>query len=126
MSARLRSSIRSGFTSRRVRSSPAAWDRCRELAEQAQVLVTCHESGAAPRLEIHGDDDIMQALDAGCHVLGEKPISNEIPKAEQMVAKAREKKLLLWSVDQTESSTVTMPAIVSCASSTSSGSGFLK
>lgn len=37
----------------------------------------------------------MQALDAGAHVLCEKPISNEIPKAEQMVAKAREKKLCL-------------------------------
>lgn len=35
----------------------------------------------------------MQALEAGCHVLGEKPISNEISKAEEMVAKAREKGL---------------------------------
>jgi predicted dehydrogenase len=35
----------------------------------------------------------IQALNAGCHVLGEKPISNEIDKAEQMVALAREKKL---------------------------------
>lgn len=35
----------------------------------------------------------MQALEAGCHVLGEKPISNEIACAEQMVAKAREKGL---------------------------------
>lgn len=34
----------------------------------------------------------MQALEAGCHVLGEKPICNEISQAEQMVAKAREKK----------------------------------
>ncbi len=33
----------------------------------------------------------MQALEAGCHVLGEKPICNEIAKAEEMVAKAREK-----------------------------------
>ncbi len=33
----------------------------------------------------------MQALDAGCHVLCEKPICNEIPQAEEMVAKAREK-----------------------------------
>ncbi len=32
----------------------------------------------------------LQALEAGCHVLGEKPICNEIPKAEEMVAKARE------------------------------------
>ncbi len=33
----------------------------------------------------------MQALEAGCHVLCEKPISNEIPPAEEMVAKAQEK-----------------------------------
>jgi predicted dehydrogenase len=33
----------------------------------------------------------MQALETGCHVLGEKPISNEIDQAEQMVARAREK-----------------------------------
>lgn len=33
----------------------------------------------------------MQALEAGCHVLCEKPISNEIPQAEAMVAKARER-----------------------------------
>jgi len=35
----------------------------------------------------------MQALEAGCHVLGEKPISNEIPQAVEMVAKAKEKGL---------------------------------
>ena len=35
----------------------------------------------------------MEALEAGCHVLCEKPISNEIPLAEEMVAKAREKGL---------------------------------
>jgi predicted dehydrogenase len=35
----------------------------------------------------------MQALEAGCHVLGEKPISNEIAKAEEMVASARAKGL---------------------------------
>jgi len=35
----------------------------------------------------------MQALDAGCHVLCEKPICNEIGPAEEMVAKAREKRL---------------------------------
>lgn len=32
----------------------------------------------------------MQALAAGIHVLGEKPISNEIPLAEEMVAKGKE------------------------------------
>jgi len=31
----------------------------------------------------------MQALAAGCHVLGEKPISNDIAQAEEMVALAR-------------------------------------
>lgn len=35
----------------------------------------------------------MQALEAGCHVLCEKPISNEIRFAEEMVAKAKEKNL---------------------------------
>ncbi len=33
----------------------------------------------------------IQALEFGCHVLGEKPISNEIADAEKMVAKAKEK-----------------------------------
>ncbi len=37
----------------------------------------------------------LQALEAGAHVLVEKPISNEIPQAEAMVAKAREKNLCL-------------------------------
>lgn len=36
----------------------------------------------------------LQALEAGCHVLGEKPISNEIAKAEEMVARARQKGVL--------------------------------
>ena len=35
----------------------------------------------------------LQALDAGAHVLCEKPICNEIDKAEEMVARAREKRL---------------------------------
>lgn len=33
----------------------------------------------------------IQAIEAGCNVLGEKPISNEIEEAEEMVARAREK-----------------------------------
>lgn len=32
----------------------------------------------------------IQAIEAGCHVLGEKPISNNISHGEEMVAKARE------------------------------------
>ena len=35
----------------------------------------------------------MEALEAGLHVLGEKPISNDIVQAEKMVVKAREKGL---------------------------------
>src|ERR1700740_1863595 len=35
----------------------------------------------------------MELLRAGIPVLGEKPISNEIPKAEEMVALAKEKRL---------------------------------
>ena len=34
----------------------------------------------------------MQALEAGCHVLGEKPISNDIAEAQKMVAKAKAKR----------------------------------
>lgn len=33
----------------------------------------------------------MQALEFGCHVLGEKPISNEVEEGEEMVAKAASK-----------------------------------
>lgn len=33
----------------------------------------------------------MQALEAGCHVLGEKPIANEIQRAEEMAALAKRK-----------------------------------
>ncbi|MCX6048403.1 MAG: Gfo/Idh/MocA family oxidoreductase [Chloroflexi bacterium] len=35
----------------------------------------------------------MQALEFGCHVLGEKPISNEVEEGEEMVAKAKAKGL---------------------------------
>lgn len=36
--------------------------------------------------------------------------------AKALFAKAREKKFLLWSIDQPESSTVSMPAVVACGS----------
>jgi predicted dehydrogenase len=35
----------------------------------------------------------LQALEVGCHVLGEKPICNDIAKAQEMVTKARERGL---------------------------------
>lgn len=38
-------------------------------------------------------EPVMQALDAGLHVLCEKPICNQIEPAEEMVRKAREKRL---------------------------------
>jgi predicted dehydrogenase len=38
---------------------------------------------------------VMQCLEAGKHVLGEKPISNNIEHAREMVAKAKEKGVLL-------------------------------
>jgi len=37
----------------------------------------------------------LEALEAGCHVLCEKPLSNEVADCERMVAKAREKGLCL-------------------------------
>jgi predicted dehydrogenase len=37
----------------------------------------------------------MQALERGCHVLCEKPLSNEVPRAREMVLKAREKNVCL-------------------------------
>jgi predicted dehydrogenase len=37
----------------------------------------------------------MQALQAGCHVLCEKPLSNEVPRAREMVLKAKEQGLCL-------------------------------
>jgi predicted dehydrogenase len=63
------------------------------LAELKPDIVSVCTAG----VENGGDHylPVMQALEAGCHVLGEKPISNEIPKAEAMVAKAKEKGLIL-------------------------------
>jgi predicted dehydrogenase len=52
-------------------------------------------SVATAGVENGGDhfEPTMQCLEAGLHVLGEKPISNDIVKARQMVAKAEEKGL---------------------------------
>jgi len=69
--------------------APAFYDAEKMLRELKPDLVSITTSG----LEFGSDhyEPTMQALDAGCHVLGEKPISNEIDKAEKMVARAREK-----------------------------------
>ncbi|MEO6435905.1 MAG: Gfo/Idh/MocA family oxidoreductase [Tepidisphaeraceae bacterium] len=71
-------------------SVPAFYDASRMLAELKPDIVSITTGGHE-----YGSDHYeptMLALDAGAHVLGEKPISNEIDKAERMVAKAREKK----------------------------------
>lgn len=68
---------------------PAYYDAQKMLDALRPDLVSVTTSGA----ENGGDhyEPTMQALEAGCHVLGEKPISNDIAEAEAMVAKAREK-----------------------------------
>jgi len=84
-------------------------DRARADAASARLGVPAFYSvpdllrGAGPTMvsvttggEEYGSDHYeptMQALAAGCHVLGEKPICNEIGKAQEMVALAREKGL---------------------------------
>jgi predicted dehydrogenase len=68
---------------------PAFTDVDRMLSELAPDICSVTTGGYE-----YGSDHYvptMQALAAGCHVLGEKPISNEIARAEEMVALAREK-----------------------------------
>jgi predicted dehydrogenase len=70
-------------------SAPAFYDAEKMLRDLKPDLVSVTTGG-----QEYGSDHFeptMQALDAGCHVLGEKPISNDIAQAEKMVAKAREK-----------------------------------
>jgi len=60
----------------------------RELApDLCGVCTGGYEYGSDHRLPT------LQAFEAGCHVLGEKPISNDIAEAEAMVAAARAKGL---------------------------------
>ena len=61
------------------------------LAELAPDLVSVTTSGVENASD--HPEPTLQALDAGCHVLCEKPICNEIAPAEEMVARAREKGL---------------------------------
>ncbi|HZO86862.1 MAG TPA: Gfo/Idh/MocA family oxidoreductase [Chthonomonadaceae bacterium] len=72
---------------------PSFLDACEMLQALRPDMVSVATGGYE-----YGSDHYlptMQALEAGCHVLCEKPISNEIAQAEEMVAKAREKKLCL-------------------------------
>ena len=74
-----------------VYHAPAFYDAPAMLAALAPDVVIVATGG-----EEYGSDHhlpTIQALEAGCHVLGEKPISNDIRQAEQMVAKAKEKGL---------------------------------
>jgi predicted dehydrogenase len=68
---------------------PAYYDAVEMLKALQPDLCSVATSGVE-----NGSDHYLptiQALEAGCHVLCEKPICNEIDKAEKMVAKAREK-----------------------------------
>ena len=68
--------------------APAFYDAEAMLRELAPDVVSIATGG----FENSSDHYLptMQALAAGCHVLGEKPISNRIDQAEEMVAKAQE------------------------------------
>jgi UDP-N-acetylglucosamine 3-dehydrogenase len=61
-------------------------------AEEIDAVSVCT---AGPENGGHHYEPVMQCLDAGKHVLVEKPISNEIEKAREMVAHAKERGLLL-------------------------------
>ena len=72
----------------KAHGAPAFTDAENMLRELAPDVVSVTTGGFENSSDHY--EPTMQALAAGCHVLGEKPISNEIPQAEKMVAKARE------------------------------------
>ena len=61
-----------------------------EMIKDADLTMVSVATGGEEYASDHYEPT-MQAIAAGLHVLGEKPISNEIPPAEEMVAAAREK-----------------------------------
>lgn len=83
-------------------------DRERSEASAARYGVAAFQSSADMLAQIKPDivhvctggyeygsdhfEPTMQALEAGCHVLGEKPISNDIAQAQQMVELAQKRK----------------------------------
>ncbi len=68
--------------------APAYYDMEKMLRELAPDVVSVTTGGFENSSDHY--EPTMLALSAGCHVLGEKPISNEIAPAEEMVAKAKE------------------------------------
>jgi predicted dehydrogenase len=64
-----------------------------DVAEMLRALKPDLVSVATGGYEYGSDhcEPTLHALEAGCHVLCEKPISNDIGQAERMVAKARER-----------------------------------
>jgi siroheme synthase-like protein len=100
--------------------APTLHDILKDLAASAKVL---------HRGRHFRDADLESAILVLNMVRGDRDFSRAL------FAKAREKKVLLWSVDQPEASTVTMPAVVACGhlrvAITTSGvapalSGFMK
>ena len=70
---------------------PAFYDVEETLAALAPDI--CHVTTGGYEYGSEHHLPTIQALEFGCHVLGEKPISNTISEAEEMVAKAVEKGL---------------------------------
>ncbi len=69
-----------------------AFYRVPDMLERADLTMVSVTTGGEEYGSDHAEPT-LQALDAGLHVLGEKPISNRIEEAERMVARAREKGL---------------------------------
>ena len=70
---------------------PAFADAARMLAELAPDVCSVATGGFEYGSDHHAP--VLQALGAGCHVLCEKPISNEFEPAREMVAEARRRGL---------------------------------
>lgn len=83
---------RANAASQRV-EAPAYYDLRKLVDDLKPDIVSVATGGYEYGSDHYGPT--MQALEAGCHVLCEKPISNEIDKAEEMVASAMEKGLCL-------------------------------
>jgi precorrin-2 dehydrogenase/sirohydrochlorin ferrochelatase len=79
--------------------APALHDILKDMAASAKVM---------HRGRHFRDSDLDSAILVLNMVRGDREFSRAL------FAKAREKKVLLWSVDQPEASTVTMPAVVAC------------